>query len=222
MVESKYNKYLIEDIKKINSRYYLLKINGKVWIVDYFNGLDFRNYFPFRVFFQKPIKQEWSIYDITGKENNYPARKLYTVEFPPSGVYLLIIFVWSVFAIQALVSEGKILSGLIILLMIPLISYLVFLYLKKKKRKQVDIVNQPSFILKAINKKSTSPMKVRMKQIVEILFVLMICFISYSNIGVLLFCLALSITVFNIYNDSDYVPDSDKRIKYKIIEKEEK
>lgn len=103
MVESKYNKYLIEDIKKINSRYYLLKINGKVWIVDHFNGFDFRNYFPFRVFFQKPIKQEWFIYDVTGKENNYSARKMYTVEFSPSGVYLLIIFVWSVFAIHALV-----------------------------------------------------------------------------------------------------------------------
>lgn len=172
------------------------------------------------MFFQKPIKQEWFIYDVTGKENNYSARKMYTVEFSPSGVYLLIIFVWSVFAIHALVSEGKILSGLIILLMILLITYLVFLYIKKKK--QVDIANQPSFILKAIDKKSPSTMKIRIKQILEILFVLMICFLFYSNIRVLLFCLALSITVSNIYNDSDYVPNSDKRIKYEIIEKEEK
>lgn len=219
MVESKNDKYLIEDIKKINSRYYLLKINKKLWIIDYFNNYDLRNYFPFRVFFQQSIKQEWSIYDVTGKENNYPARALHTVEFFPPGVCLLVTFAWYVFTIQALASEKKFFSGIIVLVMIPLITYLFFL-IKKKKIKRLDIVNQPSFILKVVNKKSTYSMKVRIKQTAEILLFLMIFFLSYPNIGILLFCLALSITVFNIYNDSNYIPDSDKRIKYKIIEKE--
>ena len=220
MVEVKYNKYLIEDIKKINSRYYLLKINGKMWIIDYFDGFNLRNYFPFRVFFQNSSKREWVIYDVTGKENKYPARGLFTVEFSPSGLYLLLTFLWYSVVTSALFSEGKVLSGLIVLVVVPLITYFIFLYIKKWK--QIDIVNQPSFILKAVNKKNTSSIKVRVKQIVEILFFLMIFFLSYPNIGVLLFCLALFITVFNIYNDSNYIPNSDKRIKYQIIENEEK
>lgn len=73
MVDNYYNKYRIENIKRINSRYYLVEIHGRSYIWDFFDLGDYRNYYPFYLYY--PRRNSWRIYDVTGKEHEYKSRE---------------------------------------------------------------------------------------------------------------------------------------------------
>jgi len=66
-------KYMIEEVKQINIRYYLIRIDGKSYVLDFSNPRDLRNYFA--VYFPN-VNRQWSIYDVTGNEESYKAKKL--------------------------------------------------------------------------------------------------------------------------------------------------
>ncbi|MBS7576315.1 MULTISPECIES: hypothetical protein [unclassified Enterococcus] len=80
MVEKKYDRYVIEKLNRINTRYFFAKIHERSYIIDYFNILDFRNYFPFRMF-SSNRKKSWKIYDVTGKELIYKTTSLNQISF---------------------------------------------------------------------------------------------------------------------------------------------
>jgi len=65
--------YEIEEVKRINIRYYLVKIAGKSYILDFANSRSIKNYFP--VYFLN-MSRRWQIYDVTGNESIYDAKPL--------------------------------------------------------------------------------------------------------------------------------------------------
>jgi hypothetical protein len=71
--EDEYSAYRIDDVKRINIRYYLIKIDGKSYIIDYANPKDLKTYFP--IAFPR-MNQEWRIYDVTSNEQKYNAKWL--------------------------------------------------------------------------------------------------------------------------------------------------
>jgi hypothetical protein len=67
-----YNKNKIDDVKRINIRYYLIKIDGKSYIIDYANPKDIRTYFSSLFPYDK-----WKIYDVTEHETKYDIKNLF-------------------------------------------------------------------------------------------------------------------------------------------------
>jgi len=75
MIESnnKYHEYKITDIKKINIRYYLIKIEDKSYIIDFANPRNIKTYFPLLF----PLSNhQWALYDVTNSKNKYQAKSL--------------------------------------------------------------------------------------------------------------------------------------------------
>jgi hypothetical protein len=66
--------YEISDVKRINIRYYLIKIEDKSYIIDFANPKDLRHYFF--IYFPKSYS-EFKIYDVSGDEGKY-------IEKPPT------------------------------------------------------------------------------------------------------------------------------------------
>jgi len=75
MIESdnQCDEYKISDVKKINIRYYLIKIEDKSYIIDFANPKDKRTYFPLSF---HANNQQWKIYDVSGNEDKYKQKKM--------------------------------------------------------------------------------------------------------------------------------------------------
>ncbi|MEY8443310.1 hypothetical protein AALA52_03495 [Lactococcus ileimucosae] len=90
MVTKNYDKYMIEDVKYINVRYFLIKLQGKSYIIDFSNPKDIRNYFPG---FFPDVNRSWKIYEVTGKENQYDIKPLPLYLKQNSGWSVLVIYI---------------------------------------------------------------------------------------------------------------------------------
>lgn len=83
------NRYVVEKIGRINLRYYLIKIQGEKYIIDYSNPRKLRNYFYSFEFVRN--KDEWEIYKL--KDQNSKIRvwpkSIYTTI---TRIYIFLIF----------------------------------------------------------------------------------------------------------------------------------
>ncbi|WP_206856803.1 hypothetical protein [Candidatus Enterococcus mangumiae] len=75
----------VQDIKRINGRYYLLELHDGLYIVDYFKLIRLRNFFPFSNFYNNARKKSWIAYKVTGLEEiiegeKIPERQFYVPE----------------------------------------------------------------------------------------------------------------------------------------------
>lgn len=61
-----YDKYVVDKVRRINIRYYLIKVHGKYYIIDYSNPKDIKSYFP--GLFPETLT-EWKIYDVAILKN---------------------------------------------------------------------------------------------------------------------------------------------------------
>ena len=66
----------VQDIKRINGRYYLLELHDESYIVDYFKLIRFRNFFPFSNFYNNTWEKSWTAYKVTGLEEIIEGKKI--------------------------------------------------------------------------------------------------------------------------------------------------
>ena len=69
------SKHIVSNAERIDSRYYLIEIGGRYFIIDYSNPKDFRNYL---VPFYPEIMTEWTIYDVTGDEKKFEKSRMWS------------------------------------------------------------------------------------------------------------------------------------------------
>jgi hypothetical protein len=227
-INNSVNEYKIEDVKRINIRYYLIKIQGKSYIIDYANPKDIRNYF-FELF---PVMNNmWEIYDVTESESKYEAKNLHMYQTPKlqSGIrrtYLLyilhIVNFPKNFNIHYLTINPQILIyGQLIALGILLIAigFGVVLYFQ---RTNILLPNNAKFLVR----KRASLDSQSLKIIIMRYLVVSLCFIGLLYLGILgsSYAQLIMFSVIPIYllifNKFLKVLDI-KTDKYHIIEKEE-
>lgn len=214
MVANRYDKYRIEDMKRINSRYYLVEIHGKSYIIDYFDSFDFKNYFPFRIFYQNSEKS-WKIYDVTGEEEKYKAKKIPWTRKDPATILLMglypicIIFVGSFFYSEQYV-EGVVALVIVLILVGTALNQI-------RKSLSISVEGKQTYVLFPAKLKKIKLLK--LKQITVILLFISLLYLSGIMPYFFLFLVSIVVAVGNVWENSWVMPD--RTIKYKIIEKEE-
>lgn len=208
MVTNSYNKYRIENLKRINSRYYLVEIHGRSYIWDFYDLGDFCNYYPFVVFYLP--KKSWRLYDITGKEDQYKAKDQIGRRVPTpvtSTLEALLFFVWFPAYKYPYVS----LSISVIMILFAIWSV--------KRINQIGVEMKPCYTLQVARTKKESLWKRKVKPII-----VGSIFASLLIVGVfepfLMIYFGLCIVSFGTMRTHTYVPKIN--MKYKIIEKKEK
>ncbi|MBK0084292.1 hypothetical protein IAE51_10325 [Lactococcus sp. S64] len=216
VVENKYRKYRIEDLKRINSRYYQIEMHGKTYVIDYFDGFDFRNYFPFKIFYQGREKR-WKIYEVAD-DRKYGAKRMPWIGKFPGVFEILGLYPICVLVVGSFFRDKRFLEG--VALSIIIFSF-IFIFLRYIKRKEeLDISESASFILMPVeNQKVVNTRFIRLKQILVVLLFIFLFVISLREVSYVLFFPAIAVAVGNMWNNKIYVPD--ETIKYQIIEKEE-
>ena len=58
MIEMKHDNYIVEEICRLNVRYYLIKVHNRCYVIDCSNPKNFRSYLLHEL-------QKWKIYDVT-------------------------------------------------------------------------------------------------------------------------------------------------------------
>ncbi|MGM0332988.1 hypothetical protein [Enterococcus sp. AZ050] len=215
MVE-KYDKYLIEDLRRINSRYYLIKIHGKSFIWDFYDLRDFRNYYPFEVFY--PKKNTWKIYEITGEELNYSSK--IQIGFMVQRPFTF----WlesSLFFIGLISTVNLVISLLILTVMF------LFTIMGLNKINRISVKQKPQYILKVAKLEKISLWERKIKPIIVIIVFLLILIISlfslivlgFSTMYAVLSFFGLGVIFIGTMWNHNYVPNIN--VKYQIIEKKE-
>jgi len=217
VAENKYRKYRIEDLKRINSRYYQIVIHGKTYVIDYFDGFDFKNYFPFKVFYQGRAKR-WEIYEVAD-DGKYGAKRMPWIGKFPGVFEILGLYPICVLVVGSFFRDKRFLEGTVLAIIILSIIFTFLRYIKRKEA--LDISENASFILAPVeNQKGANTRFTGLKQILVISLFIFLIVISLREIAYVLFFPAIAVAVGNMWNNKIYVPD--ETIKYQIIEKEEK
>lgn len=152
MVANSYDKYRIEDLRRINSRFYLVKIHGKTYVWDFYDLGDFRNYYPFEVFY--PSKKSWKLYDVTGEENEYKSKPQVGYRVPrPLTLHLV--------ALLFFVLSPAILYPYFSLLVGTFLAVVTFFYIKRTNK--VDVVTKPCYTLRIAREEKESLWERRIK-----------------------------------------------------------
>ena len=90
----------VQDIKRINGRYYLLELHDGLYIVDYFKLMRLRNFFPFSTFYNNAPKKSWTAYKVTGSAEIFEGKKIPEIQFyVPESYGIFGVFVISPFLI---------------------------------------------------------------------------------------------------------------------------
>ncbi|GHU38858.1 hypothetical protein FACS1894192_11440 [Bacilli bacterium] len=212
MVDNSYNKYRIENLKRINSRYYLIEMHGRSYIWDFYDLGDFRNYYPFEVFY--PPKNSWRLYDVTGKEDEYKSKEQIGRSVPTpvtSTLEALLFFVWLP-AIKYLY-----ISLLIFVIMI------LFAIWSVKKINQIDVKMKPCYILQVARTEKESLWERKVKPIIIgsifaslfIVGVFATIIMGFPGFIIIFGFFGLLIVFFGTMWTHTYVPNIN--VKYQII-----
>ncbi|EHQ8838778.1 hypothetical protein KI123_001356 [Enterococcus faecalis] len=215
MIE-KYNKYLIEDLRRINSRYYLIQIHGKSYIWDFYDLGDFRNYYPFEVFY--PKKDSWKLYDVTGEELKYKSKK--QIGFMVQQPFTFWIEA-SLFFIGLISTVNLVISLLILTIMF------LFTIMELKKINKINIKQKPQYILKVAKAEKISLWERKIKPIIVVIVFFAIFIMSlfslivldFSTMYAVLSFFGLGVIFIGTMWNHNYVPNIN--VKYQIIEKKE-
>lgn len=214
---NKYDRYLIEDLRRINSRFYLIQIHGKSYIWDFYDLGDFRNYYPFEVFY--PKKKSWNLYDVTGEEYKYKTNPQIGRRVPKPFTF------WmesAIFFVAISMSINLLLPLLII------VGMILFTIWKIKKINQIDINLKPCYILKVDKIRTKNLWDRKIKPIfVGVIFSLIffvaifsLIVVDFSGMYAIISIFGLGAIFLGTMWNYNYIPNINN--KYKILEKEEK
>lgn len=147
-------KYIVEKVRKIDERYYLIKLNRKYFVVDFANPRDVRYYFPLHI---PKIAHEWTAYDVTGEEEKYPTKskpfifrkKFVNIFALVYGLYVITLVLFPRFNLSALTYDERILNNwILVLIVIGAGALLVFLKLFFYKQSRINLVNKKKYLVK--------------------------------------------------------------------------
>ncbi|EKK5254009.1 hypothetical protein KI126_002543 [Enterococcus faecium] len=216
MVTNLYDKYLIEDLRRINSRYYLVKIHGKTYVWDFYDLGDFRNYYPFEVFY--PKKKSWKLYDVTGEENEYKSKEQIGYHVPrPMTFHLVFLLFFVVF----LSNVYPYISFLIVIIMV------IFTFFYIKRISKVDVMTKPCYTLLIAEEEKESLWERKIKPVIvggifallSIVGVFAMITIGFVGLYVIFGFFGLLIVTVGTEWNHNFVPNIN--IKYQIKENKE-
>ncbi len=85
-------RYNIDKINRIDSRYYLIRVNKNYYVIDYSNPRDFRNWFFVPLFPERLRK--FDAYDVTGDEKLYMVKNVWRYQSIISkGIFIMYILI---------------------------------------------------------------------------------------------------------------------------------
>lgn len=157
------DKYLVEQARRIDVRYWLIKIHGTEYIIDYCNPKDIRNYLPY--LFPK-VNHEWTIYEAHKFVQKLPTKKNilfetsrgYTSKIKLVTIVLFMLYMINImffpkqFNIAYLTYDSKIQrNGLIIVLGMFIILAAVIISLCLLRQLNISTMENKSFIMKQYN-----------------------------------------------------------------------
>ncbi len=223
VAESKYNKYLIEDIKRINSRFCLIRSHGESYVVDYYDIKKLRDFFPVSTIYNNSFKKAWDIYDVSNSEDEFNVTPIPWFDAPSSvGVFGAIVL-FPLFSQLFLLLSFPI-SILLILVCLGGLLYLALHEIRSSKRILYQLKKFSKYqMIPVVKKKRTAWFSNGIALGISVLLVILFAF-SIKNLSTLyisiVFLLLISWALGSIITGVRYIPD--KSIKYQIIENEEK
>ncbi|OFI50248.1 hypothetical protein BG261_09005 [Floricoccus tropicus] len=150
---SEVDKFVIQSVKRINTRYYLFELHGRYYIADYSNPKDLRQYIP--GMFQE-LQDHTTVYDVTGHEEEYNAKPLrwYQKSRNQKLIYLIAVaYTFNAVAfpdklnLAMLTYDPRIVANwklIILLIVISSLFIIVYLYFKKT---YVDLEGKDEYLL---------------------------------------------------------------------------
>lgn len=209
----------IETIRRINLRYYLIKIDNRYYLIDYVNPKKIQSYFlPFS---QRMV---WKIYDVTAERNRYGKENISLLTKIRQGVlwiFLLLIVHMMTFPknvnLWHLTQNSFVEKNwLMIILEVVISSLTIGMIFYITPNLVDDLSNKTSYHLTQISSGKEYSFGARLI-IVLILSVIFLFFgiLSSSFIGVILFSFMCNISLW--FNNFFNIPFMFKVGKYKII-----
>lgn len=209
----------IETIRRINLRYYLIKIDNRYYLIDYVNPKKIQSYFlPFS---QRMV---WKIYDVTAERNRYGKENISLLTKIRQGVlwiFLLLIVHMMTFPknvnLWHLTQNSFVEKNwLMIILGVVISSLTIGMIFYITPNLVDDLSNKTSYHLTQISRGKEYSFVARLI-IVLILSVIFLFFgiLSSSFIGVILFSFMCNISLW--FNNFFNIPFMFKVGKYKII-----
>lgn len=231
----KKDKYLIEDIKRMNSRFFLIQLHHKYYIIDYYNFKSYRWFYPLSAFYNNKSLHTWDIYGI--KDEDLVLFKLSPITFgntlPNSlglmaGIILYPLFTWFFFFRLPII-----VAIFLSLLVLAFLIYLGYIEMIASKGISNYIRRKNVYVqkIKSLEKPRHRSIKIFSNGIAIIVLVfwlwlfIEIAVSSYMNwtlrlytlIFYLVLTLGISTMLGRIISGISYVPNV--KLKYQIIEK---
>ncbi len=238
VAESKYNKYLIEDVKRINSRFFLIQLHHNYYIMDYYNFKSYRWFYPLSTYYNNKSLHTWDIYAIEERQ-----LELFKTSSPitlgniePNSLVLTVsvlffpLFTWFFFYRLPII-----VATFLSLLILVFIIHLIHVEISSTKRVLSYIHHEKSHVqkIKSVEKPRHRIMKILSNSIATLVLVFWLwLFIEmfFPNHGVvprlniIIFYLVLTLGISTMLGRAisgiSYIPNT--RLKYQIIENEEK
>lgn len=214
----------VQDIKRINGRYYLLELHDGSYIVDYFKLIRLSNFFPFSNFYNNARKKSWTAYKVTGLEEIIEGKKTPERQFyVPESYGIFGVFVISPFLIFLGYLESIYLALLIgsVLSTYGIISTCRLLHSNKKVK---EIVKDTTIVQLILVENKRSKIYVFLSNFLSCVYGMFVSYLFVSAIlsgdfGVVIFVSLVSPTISLIFGKiiSNLREVPDINVKYKVV-----
>jgi uncharacterized membrane protein (TIGR01218 family) len=229
MVETLHDKYGIEDVKRINIRYYLIEVHGKWYIIDFSNPRDMRNYF--QPFFPA-LNHKWAIYDVTNSKDECHAKDLRWFQGAKGANFVCAVYIFYLVNVTLfppninmakLTYDPRISQHWIFVLLLLIISIVLIAVILCSLKSIIRLDDKPSYTLELVRNHDTKQIASRMPVMVSAIIIVFVFFFLFIGIGGSSYSQLLMFAVFPLYSMvfgkfSGFLVSKNNR--YRIIMKE--
>ncbi|GAX48473.1 hypothetical protein [Pseudolactococcus reticulitermitis] len=229
MVDPKYNRYRIENLERISSRFYLIRLHGKSYVIDFYDVKKIKNFFPFSTLYNNRENKTWGIYDITNHEKEFSSMSLTLGNLVPKSNVIFSVLILFPLILMVFLLLPFFIAGILILMYMVFLGYIIFREFESNKILLKQLNNFANYQLLLVEERRKRFYIIGSNTIaigISIFYVMLILISIDSSKSILpvlcfgiWFGILLSNTFGRLISGVEYIPDETK--KYKIIEKKE-